>query len=120
MIVQKEKRKEGKRMGKKRYENIKLFGENFILDTKETIGYKSISHDTIFDVYGRCSQRKISIWQEWKRWFNENNGWCSVHSHNCNFFTIQGYVRNFETREMYFCYITPRYNRCILVKEEEL
>ena len=101
----------------KRYENINLFGRNFELDTKETIGYTPIGYRNIDDCYVRCSETKRTIWKQWESWFNANNGWCSVSSYNCNFFTIQGYVRNYETREMYFCYITAHHNRCIKVDE---
>lgn len=101
----------------KRYQSIDLFGRSFELDTKETIGYEPISYRDIDDCYGRCSEIKRSIWKQWESWFNANNGYCSVASSNSNFFTIQGYVRNFETREMYFCYITAWHNRCIKVDE---
>ena len=105
-------------MAKRRYENVTLFGRSFELDTKDTIGYESIPHRDIHDVYGRPSQTKVNIYDGWAAWFNENNGWCDVCSHNCNFFSIQGYVRDMENRKMYFCYITPSHNKCIEVKEE--
>lgn len=96
----------------KRIENITLFNQPFEYDTKETIGYHPIGNDTVFDVYGRCSDTKKAIWRFWENWFLENNGNCCVASHNSNFFTIEGYVRNYETREMYYCYITASHNRC--------
>ena len=103
---------------KKRYKHITLFDQPFILDTKETIGYTPIPARDIYDVYTSCSYRKQAIWNFWKRWFIENNGNCDVCSHNCNFFSIQGYVRDTETRKMYFCYITHSNNRCILVDND--
>lgn len=105
-------------MAKKRWEFIDLFGKRFQLDTKETIGYAPISDDGIYDVYARPSATKVSIWNSWETWFRENNGWCGISSHNSNFFSIQGYVRNYETREMWFCWITPSHNYCIVVDEQ--
>ena len=101
----------------KRWEKIDLFGVDFELDTKNTIGYQPIGQETVEDVYGRPSQRKIAIFEDWKRWFELCNGWCGVASHNCNFFTIEGYVRDFNTREMWYCRITPRHNYAVKVDE---
>ena len=107
-------------MAKRRYETIDLFGRTFTLDTKGDTGYAPIAQLSVNDVYGRCSARKQAIWADWLSWFEQNNGWCGVSSHNCNFFTIQGYVRNFETREMYFCYITHAHNYCVKIDSEVL
>lgn len=102
-------------MAKRRYEKIDLFGKSFELDTKQTKGYAPITYRDIDDCYGRCSETKRHIWRQWESWFNANNGYCSVFTYNCNFFTIEGYVRDFETRKMYYCYITASHNRCIEV-----
>ena len=104
-------------MTKRRYEKIMIDGKQFTLDTKETIGYTPIPQRSIYDVYQRCSTAKRNIYLSWVEWFTKNNGWCDVCSHNSNFFSMQGYIRNYETREMYFCYITPANNRCIRVEE---
>lgn len=99
----------------KRYETIELFGKTFELDTKETIVYQSVPYRTIYDVYGRPSTTKVSIYNNWDRWFREHNGYADVCSHNSNFFSIQGYVNDWDNRKLYFCYITPSHNRCIEV-----
>ena len=103
-------------MRKKRYENITLFGKSFRLDTKETIGYTPLNMRDIYDVYARPSSAKVSIWKDWENWFRENDGWCTVRSFNCNFFSIEGYVRDVETRKMYFCVITHTNHWCIEVE----
>lgn len=99
-------------MAKKRYETIDLFGKSFELDTKETKRYVPITRRSIDDCYGRCSNTKRVIWNEWYDWFISNNGLCRVASYNCNFFTIEGYVRDFETQRNYYCYITASHNKC--------
>ena len=109
------KKKGNKTMKNKRYENIKLNGEYFILDTKETTTETLLNVRDIDDCYGRCSSIKRAIWEDWKRWFIQHDGLCTVSSHNCNFFTITGYVTDTETGDRYFCYITRTYNRCLKV-----
>lgn len=99
----------------KRFQTIELFGKIFEFDTKETTAYVTIQNRSIWDCYERPSRIKESIYESWRNWFIENNGYCDVCSHNSNFFSMQGYVRNMETRDMYFCYITPAHNRCIKV-----
>lgn len=99
----------------KRYLNINLNGENFILDSKEITTETVLRIREIDDCYGRCSDVKREIWSDWKRWFIQNNGLCTVSSYNCNFFTIEGYVTDKKTGVRYFCYITRSYNRCLKV-----
>ena len=101
----------------KRYEKIELGGKRFTLDTKREKGYTPIVSCTIYDAYKRPSTTKCSIWHEWYEWFLHNNGWCCISSHNSNFFSIQGYVRNSETQQLYFCYITYANNYCVKVNE---
>ena len=103
---------------KKRYVNINLNGENFILDSKEHTTETLLHVRDIDDCYGRCSSVKRSIWEDWKRWFIQHNGLCTVSSYNFNFFTIKGYVTDEATGERYFCYITRSYNRCLKVSCE--
>lgn len=98
---------------KKRYVNITLNKQPFILDSKETATETVVNVRGIDDCYGRCSRTKRAIWDFWQRWFIQNNGWCTISSHNCNFFTVTGYVTDKETGERYFCYITRCYNRCL-------
>ena len=99
-------------MRKKTWEIIDLFGNSFEFNTKETVGYRALGYQTVDDVYGRPSEAKRSIFRDWESWFNANNGYCTIASYNCNFFTIEGYVRNYETGKMYYCYITASHNRC--------
>ena len=96
-----------------KYENIILNGEHFELNTKEKKKKTSLSgaYD-IMDVYGRCSDTKRAIWADWQKWFLHNDGLCTVCSHNSNFFTIHGYVRDQQTNKEYYCYITYAHNYC--------
>ena len=71
----------------------------------------SCSFKTVDDVYGRPSNRKRVIFQNWFDWFVVNGGYCGVSSHNCNFFTIDGLVIDNETSKQYYCHITASHNR---------
>ena len=99
----------------KRWQKIDLFGRTFELDTKNTIAYEPIAYINLDACYGRCSEMKRTIWKQWESWFNANNGFCSVASHNSHFFTIEGYVRDSDERQMYYCRITPAHNYCVKV-----
>lgn len=103
----------------KTWENIDLFGRNFEFNTKETVGYAPIYYQTVDDVYDRPSETKRAIFKEWDSWFNANNGYCTVASYNSNFFTLEGYVKNYDTREMWYCYITHAHNKCYKVAWDE-
>ena len=99
---------------KKRYENITLNGESFILDTKEVAHHNYNTYgryDDITDAYVRPSSYKIAIWHDWEKWFTNNGGYCWIESRNSRRFTIGGYVLD-ENGTEYKCYITKAYNRC--------
>ena len=70
------------------------------------------SYETVDDVYGRPSNSKRTIFNNWLNWFIANGGYCGVASHNSNFFTIDGLVYDNETKKQYYCHITPAHNRC--------
>lgn len=93
---------------KRRYATVEINGVRFILDKKNPIPYAHnlYGYDDIYDAYERPSQTKIAIWNEWEDWFLSNNGHCVVSSKNCNFFTVQGFVRDSETNKLYFASIT--------------
>jgi hypothetical protein len=95
----------------KRYEKIRLNGEDFTLDTKETLHRCIIGFRDIYDCYGRPSATKVSIWHAWYNWFISNHGNCTIRSYNTNFFTIEGYVED-ENGYLYYCYITASKNLC--------
>ena len=69
------------------------------------------SFQTVDDVYGRPSDTKRRIFNEWFYWFTNNGGYCGVASHNCNFFTIDGIVIDKDTNKEYYCHITAAHNR---------
>lgn len=65
--------------------------------------------DEIYDAYGRPSCTKVSIWHSWVDWARKNNAMLKIGSHNCNFFTIEGIVK--QDGEPYFLRITARHYR---------
>ena len=71
----------------------------------------TIKRISVTDVYGRPSLTKIAIYEDWERWFLDNDGYCGVASHSCNFFTIKGRVIDQTTNKEYYCYITASHNR---------
>ena len=104
-------------MSKKRYYNITLNGEPFILDIAQSgKKYPSGRYNDIFDAYESPSRWKIGIWKAWSDWFYSHNGVCSIASRNCMQFTISGHVYD-ENGDCYECYITKAYNRCWKVAE---
>ena len=69
------------------------------------------SCEDIHEAYGRPSATKIHIWQNWKRFFEDelNTFDFGVATHNSWMFTI---TANFEIDEKwYFAEITPSHNR---------
>lgn len=65
--------------------------------------------DEIFDVYGRPSCTKVSIWKSWVEWARNNGAMLKISSHNCNFFSIEGIAR--KDGQPYFLRITARHYR---------
>lgn len=63
-------------------------------------------YDEIFDVYGRPSCTKVSIWKSWVEWARYNDAMLKIGSHNCSFFTIEGIAAN--DNQPYFLRITAR------------
>ena len=100
----------------KRYEKITIGEKTFTLDTKETVKYRPIMDVELSDVYARPSTTKISIYHSWCNWFIHQGGFCSVRSHNCNFFTLEGYIYG-EDGQQYYTVITPANNYCWKVTE---
>lgn len=100
-------------MSKKRYENIKLNGVDFIFDNKELLPLPiNFKYRSIYDAYETPSIYKIDIWRDWEKWFYENDGYCGINSKNCMQFSITGVVRDSNTGKRYRCEITKAYNRC--------
>ena len=96
----------------KKWENFKINGERFEVNTVDVEIENTLrGYGDIFDAYGRPSQIKISIWEDWENWFIENNGYCTIVSRNCMFFSIAGYVTDKESKERYYCYITASHNK---------
>lgn len=77
-------------------------------------------YDQIYSVYNRPSCTKVSIWHSWCKWLyqvmnNGGTGYLTIASHNCHFFTIEGWVANDETEsECVPIYITYAHNRAYM------
>ena len=63
-------------------------------------------YTTLYDCYGRYSERKRAIWEAWKRdiYGIDSTALIWVSSHNCNFFTISAIVNVYD--KWYYIYIT--------------
>lgn len=91
---------------------ITINNEVFELEKPMTkLDLPACSFKSVDDVYGRPSDTKRRIFQSWFDWFRMNDGYCGVQSHNCNFFTIGGLVRDKDSGKEYYCYITYAHNR---------
>lgn len=90
------------------YNHVELNGVTFQLNKKHPIPYEHNlgGYRDIYSAYGRPSQTKIAIWEDWDSWFRENGGYCKITSMNCNFFSITGFVTDKETNKRYMAYIT--------------
>ena len=78
---------------------------------KSIKGVPAIDHRSIWDCYGRPSNTKVSIYEDWRNWFvrdcdTYNFGICS---RNCNFFSIEGVID--VDGVLYYLYITRSHNR---------
>ena len=75
----------------------------------------------LYDCYGRPSDTKRSIWEDWCIWFNETKIFeYGVSSYNCNFFSINAILRDYNGKD-YMMVITRLHNRIYeIVKEGEL
>ena len=102
----------------KKWTNYEIMGERFEVNIVDAEIENNIrGYDTIYEAYERPSGTKIGIWYSWQEWFVRNGGYCKIVSHNCNFFTIAGYVTDSTTKERYYCYITAAHNRAWKVVE---
>ena len=92
---------------KKHY--VDLWGKNFLyLGEKDYTPHPR--YFTIFEAYGRPSDRKIAIWESWCEWARivEKDGHqvnIGIVSRNTNFFTIEGTILT-DGGELYGFHIT--------------
>lgn len=93
---------------KKRYAQVEINGLMFTLDKKEPVPYEHnlSGYRDIYSAYGRPSATKVVIWEDWDKWFRDNDGYCKITSKNCNIFSITGFVTDKETNKRYMAYIT--------------
>jgi hypothetical protein len=96
----------------RKWTNETINGERFEVNNVDVeIENNLHGYYSIYEAYGRPSETKKAIWYEWRKWFNDNGGDCVIVSRNCNFFSIEGYVTDQETKERYYCYITASHNK---------
>lgn len=100
-----------------KYESIILNGRHFELNTREAGVNPNTVLRGIHDVYGRPSARKVAIFEDWARWFIDNDGTVTVRSYNSSFFTLHGVVHDYVSDNWYECDITPAHNYCRLIPE---
>lgn len=71
--------------------------------------YAAGTKNNIFDVYGRPSKRKQSIWLAWADWCKKFDCMLYIAGHTCNFFTIDGFCT--YNGKKYALQITYAHNR---------
>lgn len=93
---------------KRRYAQVHYDGEWFDLDKKNPVPFESIlsGYRDIYDAYERPSRTKVAIWHQWEKWFERNDGICTICSKNCNYFSIEGFFTDRSTGKRYYAYIT--------------
>lgn len=92
-------------------ERITINGETFTLcGTVDNMSFANgVDENEIFRVYGKPSERKVSIWHEWCKWAKECDADLSISGHSSNFFSIIGNVKH--NGKLYQIYITHANNR---------
>ena len=102
--------------------SVNLGGISF---EEHTSHFQPVEHSTgcnryeIFELYGRPSQTKVSIWHDWCDWCDKMNNLgyscgIQIESHSSSFFTITGSLR--KDNEVIALWITAMHNRAILAK----
>ena len=105
-------------------EYIKINGVTFenlgAIDETAVYGREYCRSD-IYNVYTKPSWRKVGIWESWCKWAEEifvsdtdNYAWIEITSHNSQFFSIIGQVR--DNGHTYKVLITSAHNRAWLIK----
>lgn len=102
----------------RKWSNETINNRSFEVNNKDIVLEKAQSYRDINDCYGRCSQTKRNIWNSWLDWFYANDGYCTISSYNCNFFTIEGYFIDKATNQRYFAHITHAHNKAYKVAKE--
>ena len=105
-------------MKAKRWTILEINGIAFELDNKVTMHNPIVFYKSVYDVYGRCSDTKKAIWEDWCKWFIQVN--CHMYgvtSHNSNFFSI-GAVVTYGSEE-YYLEITAHHNRAYRITREK-
>lgn len=91
---------------------VKICGRTFEECKSKLDGEPMIHHRGIFTCYDRPSNTKINIWMDWADWFNANGSVkYGIPSYNCNFFTVDGIIRDSETGILWYVYITYAHSK---------
>ena len=99
----------------KKWTTLNINGVTFEYNTKDTVNNPVIFYKSVYDVYGRCSDTKKRIWEDWASYFNNLN--CHMYgvtSHNCNFFSIAARFTWIDENNQpveYYAEITASHNR---------
>ena len=93
--------------------NGKIFEVKFVSDEKFDALYHEIMDTprrSVYDVYGRCSDTKKKIWDEWEKWADFTHlSYFTVLSYNGFKFTIGGVLYGYWARMSLFK-ITSEHN----------
>lgn len=96
---------------------IRLGGEWFDLcgTSDDADVFMGNDESEIYRVYGKPSDTKVAIWEDWCRWAKDNHATLRIGGHSCMFFSIYGSIEDTDGT-MYNLYITYANQRCTLVK----
>lgn len=84
-------------------------------ETETTCTFDGNEDAEIFRAYGKPSDTKIYTWYDWCRWARRNNAQLKIAGHNCNFYSISGYMIDTDGTR-YELWITASHNRAYIVK----
>ena len=95
----------------KKKERITINGETFtVCGTVDSMAFvNGVDEHEIYNVYGRPSEIKVSIWRDWCKWARECDADISICGHSSNFFSIIGNVEH--NGKVYQLHITYANNR---------
>lgn len=91
-------------------EKITIGTVTFELQKRPVENVHRISNRTLYDCYGKPSDKKEAIWNDWHNYFTEtlHTYDFGIASYSCNFFTIEAMFVHEGVR--YYARITPSHN----------
>lgn len=94
---------------------LNINGQSFIC--KGSIKDSQITRGKeLYNCYDRPSATKAYIFNAWRDWASELNGWLDVDSYNCMMFTLKGEIDIENVR--YYVYITKTRQEIYNIEED--